>query len=125
MNIFISASNKDHIYAEAIQTIATTVAQYKPLNIYPTVRRDLSLLIDSSVLFDDLKEIAFAVDNKMLKNVNLFDVYKDDKIPEGKKAYALSFVMVDEMKTLTDKRVDIVMNKIIKTYVKEFKAEIR
>ena len=99
--------------------------QYKPLNIYPTVRRDLSLLIDSSVLFDDLKEIAFAVDNKILKNVNLFDVYKDDKIPEGKKAYALSFVMVDEMKTLTDKRVDIVMNKIIKTYVKEFKAEIR
>ncbi|PTS99089.1 phenylalanine--tRNA ligase subunit beta [Pedobacter sp. HMWF019] len=92
---------------------------------YPAVRRDLSMLVDTAVTFDDLKTIAFKTEKKLLKNVQVFDVYKGDKLPEGKKSYALNFTLQDEEQTLTDKQIDAVMQKIISNLAQTAKAEIR
>jgi phenylalanyl-tRNA synthetase beta chain len=99
--------------------------KYQEVSKFPSVRRDLSLLIDKSVSFAELKKIATATDNKILKSVNLFDVYEGDKLPNGKKSYALSFIMADETKTLTDKYVDKVMDKLMKSFTDKAGAEIR
>jgi len=85
----------------------------------------LSLLVNKSVSFDELKKIAIATDNKILKSVNLFDVFEGDKLPQGKKSYALSFTMADDTKTLTDKYVDKVMEKLMKSFTDKAGAEIR
>ncbi len=102
-----------------------TKIKYQEVSKFPSVRRDLSLLIDKSVSFDELKKIATATDNKILKSVNLFDVYEGDKLPEGKKSYALSFTMADETKTLTDKYVDKVMEKLMNSFTDKAGAEVR
>ncbi|MBT3621181.1 MAG: phenylalanine--tRNA ligase subunit beta, partial [Flavobacteriales bacterium] len=102
-----------------------TKIKYQEVSKFPSVRRDLSLLIDKSVSFAELKKIATATDNKILKSVNLFDVYEGDKLPNGKKSYALSFIMADETKTLTDKYVDKVMDKLMKSFTDKAGAEIR
>ena len=99
--------------------------KYQEVSKFPFVRRDLSLLIDTAVTFDELKKIATATDNKILKSVNLFDVYVGDKLPEGKKSYAISFMMADENKTLTDKYVDKVMGKLMYSFKEEVGAELR
>ena len=102
-----------------------TKIKYREVSKFPEVRRDLSLLVNKSVSFDELKKIAVATDNKILKLVNLFDVYEGDKLPEGKKSYALSFIMADETKTLTDIYVDKVMEKLMKSFTDKAGAEIR
>ena len=89
------------------------------------MRRDLSLLIDKSVSFDKLQKIAKQADSKILKSVNLFDVYEGGKLPKGKKSYALSFIMADETKTLTDKYVDKVMEKLMDSFKEQAGAELR
>jgi len=100
-------------------------SKYKDISKFPEVRRDLSLLIDDSVSFSELLEIAKQTDNKILKSVNLFDVYEGKKLPDGKKSYALSFIMADETKTLTDKYVDKVMEKLIHSFKDKVGAELR
>ena len=102
-----------------------TKIKYKEVSKFPEVRRDLSLLVNKSVSFDELKKIALDTDNKILKLVNLFDVYEGDKLPENKKSYALSFIMADETKTLTDIYVDKVMLKLMKSFTDKAGAEIR
>ena len=92
---------------------------------YPAVRRDLSMLVDQSVTFDELKTIAFKTEKKLIKQVQIFDVYVGDKLPEGKKSYALNFTLQDEEQTLTDKQIDAVMQKIIYNLAQTAKAEIR
>lgn len=92
---------------------------------YPAVRRDLSLLVEQSVTFDQLKTIAFKSEKKLLKNIQVFDVYQGDKLPEGKKSYALNFTLQDEEQTLTDKQIDTIMQKIITNLAHTAKAEIR
>ncbi|MGV3546458.1 MAG: phenylalanine--tRNA ligase subunit beta, partial [Pedobacter sp.] len=92
---------------------------------YPSVRRDLSLLVDQAVTFDELKTIAFKSEKKLVKNVQVFDVYQGDKLPEGKKSYALNFTLQDEEQTLTDKQIDSIMQKIITNLAQTAKAEIR
>ncbi|TKC07082.1 phenylalanine--tRNA ligase subunit beta [Pedobacter frigoris] len=92
---------------------------------YPAVRRDLSMLVDTAVTFDELKTIAFKTEKKLVKNVQVFDVYVGDKLPEGKKSYALNFTLQDEEQTLTDKQIDAVMQKIIYNLAQTAKAEIR
>jgi phenylalanyl-tRNA synthetase beta chain len=92
---------------------------------YPAVRRDLSLLVDMSVTFESLKTIVFKTEKKLIKNIQVFDVYLGDKLPEGKKSYALSFTLQDEEQTLTDKQIDAVMQKIIYNLAQTAKAEIR
>ncbi|TCD03781.1 phenylalanine--tRNA ligase subunit beta [Pedobacter psychroterrae] len=92
---------------------------------YPSVRRDLSMLVDTNITFDDLKTIAFKSEKKLIRNVQVFDVYIGDKLPEGKKSYALNFTLQDDEQTLTDKQIDSVMQKIIHNLAQTAKAEIR
>jgi len=97
----------------------------KEIPKFPAVRRDLSMLVDTAVTFDDLKGIAFKTDKKLIRSVQVFDVYVGDKLPEGKKSYALSFTLQDDEQTLTDKQIDSVMQKIIYNLAQTAKAEIR
>ncbi|MEN8125548.1 MAG: phenylalanine--tRNA ligase subunit beta [Bacteroidota bacterium] len=97
----------------------------KLLPKYPEVKRDLALLLDKEVRFNDLYNAAFQSEKNFLKNVDLFDVYMGDKLPEGKKSYALSFVLQDENKTLNDKQIDKIMKKLQETFTKQFGAELR
>ena len=98
---------------------------FKPIPKYPAVRRDFALLLDNEVPFSALETLAYKTENKLLKEVSLFDVYTGDKLPEGKKSYALSFILQDESKTLTDKQIDKIMNKIKVAYEEGLGAELR
>lgn len=95
------------------------------LSKFPEVRRDLALLVDIQVTFSQLREIAFSVEKKLLKNVTLFDVYEGDKLPAGKKSYALNFVLEDTTKTLTDQVIDRVMSNLIREFERRAGAQIR
>ncbi|WP_183564005.1 phenylalanine--tRNA ligase subunit beta [Mucilaginibacter sp. SP1R1] len=98
---------------------------YQEVSKFPAVRRDLSMLIDKSISFGQLKQIAQRTERKLLKEVSVFDVYEGDKLPAGKKSYALSFIIQDIEKTLTDKAIDSIMQKLIYNLGKEAGAEIR
>lgn len=98
--------------------------QYKEVSKFPAVRRDLSMLIATEQSFEQLQKIAFEQERKLLKTVNVFDVYTGDKLPAGKKSYAMSFMLEDTEKTLTDQQIDAVMNKLIAAYEKAG-AEVR
>jgi phenylalanyl-tRNA synthetase beta chain len=97
----------------------------KELANYPEVRRDLALLVDRAVTFSQLKRLALGTEKKLLKNVTLFDVYAGDKLPAGKKSYALSFTLQDDERTMTDAVTDAVMNKLIARFEKETGAQVR
>ena len=92
---------------------------------FPAVKRDLSLVLDNITRFSDLKDVALKTERKLLKNVDIFDIYKGSNIKEGKKSYALSFILQDESKTLTDKVIDSTMNKILRAYEQQFNAQLR
>ena len=111
---------------EKLVTLAqNAITTFKPISIYPEVRRDLALLIDNSVSYAELKAIAEKTENKILKKVNLFDVYQGKNLPEGKKSYAMSFIFQDQNKTLNDKQVEKTMSKLINSYKTEVNAELR
>lgn len=99
--------------------------KYKEVSKFPEMRRDLSLLIDNGVSFSDIEQTAKKQERKLLKEVSLFDVYKGKNLKEGTKSYAISLTFYDENKTLNDKQVDKVMDKITKALQTEFKAELR
>ncbi|CAL2103191.1 Phenylalanine--tRNA ligase beta subunit [Tenacibaculum sp. 190130A14a] len=92
---------------------------------FPAVKRDLALLLDNKVAFKELYNLAFQSERKLLKDVDLFDVYEGDKLPEGKKSYAVSFVLQDENKTLADKQIDKIMQKLQQTFEKNLNAVLR
>ena len=95
------------------------------LSKFPEVRRDLALLVDKSVTFGALRDLAFATERKLLKSVALFDVYEGDKLPEGKKSYALSFVLEDKTRTLDDKTIDRVMANLTARFESVCGAQVR
>ena len=99
--------------------------RYRELPKFPEVRRDLALLLDESVAYADLRKSAFRAGKKLLKSVSLFDVYRGDKIPEGKKQYAMSFVIQDPEKTLTDNDVEKFMSKLLAVFTNEYGAVLR
>ena len=99
--------------------------KYKELPRFPEVRRDLALLVDESVSFADLRKAAFQAARGTLKQVNLFDVYRGPKILTDKKQYAISFILQDEEKTLTDAAVEATMEKLLKTFESKFGATLR
>ncbi len=99
--------------------------QYKQVSKFPSVRRDLSLIIDNGVRFSELRDIAIKTERKLLKSVDLFDIYKGKNVAEGKKSYAMSFILQDENKTLTDKVIDKTMNKIRKSIEQQVGAQLR
>lgn len=92
---------------------------------FPSVKRDLALLLDTKTEFKDLYNLAFQSERKILKEVDLFDVYEGDKLPEGKKSYAISFLLQDETKTLNDKQIDKIMQKLQQTFEKNLEAVLR
>lgn len=100
-------------------------AQFSELPKFPEVRRDLALLIDDSITFENIEQLAKKLERKFLKEVVLFDVYKGKNIEKGKKSYAVSYTLQDENKTLTDKQIDKIMKKFIDVYQKELGAQIR
>ena len=95
------------------------------LSKFPSVKRDLALLIDSKTEFKEVYNLAFQSERKLLKEVDLFDVYEGDKLPEGKKSYAVSFVLQDETKTLADKQIDKIMQKLQQSFEKNLDAVLR
>lgn len=99
--------------------------KYREINKFPAVRRDLALLLDEDIEFSTLNNIAKQTENKLLKSVNLFDVYEGDKLPKGKKSYALSFALESSEKTLTDKEIDKVMSNLIESFEQKVGAEVR
>ncbi len=92
---------------------------------YPAVSRDLALLIDKSVEFGQIEAIAYQTEKKLLKEVRLFDVYEGKNLPEGKKSYAVNFILQDETKTMGDKQIDAIMQKLIQNLTKQLNAELR
>ena len=121
---------QDVFYAEfnwnlVLELTKDTNIRYSKVSRFPFVRRDLSLLIENKISFEELLKIAKETDTTILQSVNLFDVYQGENVPEGKKSYALSFILQDKTKTLTDKYIDKVMKKLIKSYENKLGAIVR
>lgn len=110
---------------ENLLKILPKSSKFKSLAKFPEVKRDLALLIDEKITFKQIKELAYKAERNYLKKISIFDVYKGEKIGEGKKSYAVSFVFQDENKTFTDKQIDKIMNRLIDTYKNEINALIR
>ncbi len=118
------------LYAEIRWDIAFNFARKAKVSFteiakYPEVRRDLALLLDIDITFDQIKDLAHKTERKLIKHINLFDVYQGAKLGEEKKSYAVSFTLQDENKTLTDKQIDGTMQRLIQVFVKELGAQIR
>ncbi len=92
---------------------------------YPEVRRDLALLLDKGVRFQQISDLAFKQERRLLRQVDLFDVYEGKGVPDGKKSYAVSFILRDDEKTLNDKQIEKIMARLIQTYEKELGAQLR
>lgn len=99
--------------------------KYHELPKYPEVKRDLALVVDKPVLYSELYRIAYRTEKQLLRKVSLFDVYEGKNLPEGTKQYALSFTLRDDSKTLTDKQVEVTMDKLLKAFEKEAGAQLR
>ena len=112
-------------YDNFLKLVAMNKVVYKEVSKFPSTRRDLALLIDKAVAYSAIKELASKQDRKLLKDINLFDVYEGKNLPEGKKSYAVSFQFQDETKTLVDKQIDKVMSKIIAVLEKDLGAQLR
>ena len=120
-DVFMADFNWDNI----LKITKKNKIKYKDISKFPSMRRDLSLLLDKSVTFEELKDIAVNTDNRILKKINLFDVYEGKQLSKDKKSYSLSFIFEDESKTLTDKIIDKIMNKLITSFIDKAGAEIR
>jgi phenylalanyl-tRNA synthetase beta chain len=99
--------------------------KYSEIPKFPTVRRDLALLVDKNIAFAEIEKIAYQTDKKLLKDVSLFDVYEGKNLPEGKKSYAVSFTLQDEEKTLNDKQIESLMLRIQKSLEAKLGAQLR
>ena len=108
-----------------ILKLITTKIKYAEIPKYPEVRRDLALLIDQNVTYDSIYNIARQTEKTLLKDINLFDVYEGKNLAEGKKSYALSFIIQDNSKTLTDVQIDKIMSKLQKNFETELGASLR
>ncbi|TDE10313.1 phenylalanine--tRNA ligase subunit beta [Dyadobacter psychrotolerans] len=101
-----------------------SAVQYKEVSKFPEVRRDLSLVVDKKITFEELRQIAYKTERQLLRSVNVFDVYEGANL-EGRKSYAISFILQDDQQTLTDKVIDKSMSRLIATYERELNAIIR
>ncbi|MCK9421941.1 MAG: phenylalanine--tRNA ligase subunit beta [Bacteroidales bacterium] len=119
--VFYAEVNWDHL----LTIVPATITQYREIPRFPEVRRDLALLLDQSVTFAQIEKLAFQTEKKLLKHVGLFDVFEGDQIGEKNKSYALSFILQDDEKTLTDKEIEKTMARLIKVFVTTFNARIR
>ena len=108
-----------------MKVIKKSEVLYTEVPKFPAVSRDLALLVDNSVEFAQIEQIARQTEKKLLKKVELFDVYEGDKLPAGKKSYAVNFILQDEEKTMGDKQIDAIMQKLIANIKKQLNAELR
>jgi phenylalanyl-tRNA synthetase beta chain len=115
----------DFNWDNVIEMAKHTDIKFKGIPKYPEVRRDFALLLDEQVTFEDIDKIAMQTEKQLLKDVDLFDVYQGKNLPKGKKSYAVSFTIQDEHKTLTDKQIDKIMNKLQANFEKQLGAELR
>ena len=99
--------------------------KYTDIPRQPAVSRDLALLVDKAVEFAQIEQIARQTEKKLLKRVELFDVYEGKSLPQGKKSYAVNFILQDEERTMNDKQIDAVMQKLIAQLKKQLNAELR
>ncbi|HOH54816.1 MAG TPA: phenylalanine--tRNA ligase subunit beta [Paludibacteraceae bacterium] len=98
---------------------------FAEISRFPEVKRDLALLLDKNITFAEIEKIAYQTERKLLKKVQLFDVYEGKNIEPGKKSYAVSFVLQDETKTLTDNQIDAIMQKLMKNFSEKLGAKLR
>lgn len=119
-NVFYAQFN----WSALVKAYKKYKVQFAPLPLYPSVRRDLAMLLDKTVKYEQLRAMALNTERKLLKEVNLFDVYEGEKLG-NKKSYALSFTLQSEEATLTDKQIEKVMEKLINSYKETFGAELR
>ncbi|MDD3788919.1 MAG: phenylalanine--tRNA ligase subunit beta, partial [Petrimonas sp.] len=120
-DVFFAEMNWDAILKESEKH----EVQFSEISRFPAVSRDLALLIDKNVTFAEIEQIARKSERKLLKEVSLFDVYEGKNLPEGKKSYAVNFVLQDSEKTLNDKQIDAVMQKIQQNLERELGAQLR
>lgn len=120
-NVFYAEINMNNLF----ELLQMNKVKHKEVSKFPSVRRDLALLVDESVTFKELEAIAKSTNNKILKEVGLFDVYAGKNIAKGKKSYALSFTLQDSENTLNDKQIDSVFNKLQENFISKAGAEIR
>uniref|UniRef100_UPI004028AD0F phenylalanine--tRNA ligase subunit beta n=1 Tax=Prevotella sp. TaxID=59823 RepID=UPI004028AD0F len=122
--------DQDVFYADInwnniMRAIKKNETLYHDISKFPSVSRDLALLIDKSVEFEQIEQIARQTENKLLKSVELFDVYEGKNLPEGKKSYAVNFILQDETKTLNDKQIEAIMTTLINNLKQKLGAEWR
>jgi phenylalanyl-tRNA synthetase beta chain len=108
-----------------MKMIRKNIISFRELPKYPSVRRDLAILIDKGISFGQIKEIAFRTERNVLHEVGLFDVYESDTLGTNKKSYAVSFILRDNLKTMTDKNIEKVMNNLIRAFETDLNAKIR
>lgn len=120
-DVFFADINWDNV----MKAIKKNEVLYHDISKYPAVSRDLALLIDKSVQFEQIEQIARQTEKKLLKSVELFDVYEGKNLPEGKKSYAVNFILQDETKTLNDKQIESMMSKLIANLKSKLGAELR
>ncbi len=108
-----------------MKAVRNNKVEFSEISKYPSVSRDLALLVDKNVEFAQIEQIARQSEKKLLKSVELFDVYEGKNLPEGKKSYAVNFILQDAEKTLNDKAIDAIMNKLINNLKKQLGAELR
>ncbi len=112
-------------WAPILKKSSKKTITYSEISKFPEVKRDLALLLNKEVKFAQVKEIAQKTEKKLLKSVSLFDVFEDKKLGDGKKSYAVSFILQDETKTLNDKQIEKIMNKFMMNFETELGAQIR
>ena len=120
-DVFYADINWDNV----MRAIKKNEVLYHDISKFPSVSRDLALLIDKSVEFEQIEQIARQTEKKLLKSVELFDVYEGKNLPEGKKSYAVNFILQDETKTLNDKQIEAIMTKLINNLKQKLGAELR
>jgi phenylalanyl-tRNA synthetase beta chain len=108
-----------------LQGVKNKKTKYTPIPKFPSVKRDLSLLLDKSISFEKIKNIALNTDKKLIKDVQIFDYFEGEKIGADKKSYAISLLLLDENKTLTDKEIDKVMGKVQSSLEHQLQAQLR
>jgi phenylalanyl-tRNA synthetase beta chain len=115
----------DFHWNKVLQMIERHKITYTELPKFPEVKRDLALLLDRNIQYRQIKELAFQTEKEVLKKVSLFDVFEDEKIGKEKKSYAVSFILQDEKRTLTEKQIEQVMLRLIKAFENKLGAKIR
>ncbi len=122
--------SQDVLYADfnwdtILEVVKRNTIKFTAIPKYPAVKRDFALLLDDAVSFSEILTIAKQTEKQLLKDINLFDVYQGKNLPKGKKSYAVSFTLQDERKTLTDKQIDKIMNKLQVNFEMQLGAELR